>query len=102
MSSYGPHVAERVKDRPRAIAIKLVFYRAERFGSAFDGFLYHRVNIFNIDVQARGKSANRLGAHHTGLWILVGQHYDGVTDFQLRVHNSAVGSGHAHEFRGSE
>src|SRR5262245_55693536 len=100
MRGDGPDVPERILESPGAITIELVGQRSDFFGAGLERAIEDIVHILDIEQDADARSAERLRTVMTHLGRLIGQHDDGITDFDLGMPDFAAGPFHAEELSG--
>src|SRR6266576_327455 len=91
-------MTERVVQRARTVAIKLVLNRLHDLRPGGDRPRKDRIDVVDIEHQADGSSSQRLRtAIH--LWLFVRQHDGGIADFDFRMRYAfAAGVRHAEQF----
>src|SRR5262249_42739754 len=86
----GPDVAVRVRQRARAVAVKLVLHRTHLLRAGGDGLAEARVHVLDVEADAHRRAAQRLRAAVAHLGELVGQHDRRVADPDLGVPHLAA------------
>ena len=107
MGGEGPEMAEGVLHRAVAVAPEHVLRGHGDGGAGFGCLLDGLVAVLGVDMHSDGRRAERFGMAGLAaapLGEVVGDHDDGVTDFDLGVHEfaRAVGRVHAADLLGSE
>ncbi len=94
-------MAEGIGEFAVAIAPKLICEGHVHASARGDGAVESRVYVLEIEEESAGiHGSRRWRSGHAGEFV--GQHDMGVADFYFGVHDSAIGTGHAHDFRGTE
>jgi hypothetical protein len=95
-------VAERVGDRPEAIAPELIgdLHRERR--TRVDRLLHDGVDVLDVHEDARARAAQLLGRPGRRLRRRVGEHDHRVSDAELGVADPVVRRIHAHALLGAE
>jgi hypothetical protein len=83
-------VAEGIDDLPVPFAPEGVLQRLVDLGTSGDGPLPDGVGVVGGDVQRAVGAADRQRGQDVQLGELVGDHYDGVAESQLDLHEPAV------------
>src|SRR5262245_34843407 len=92
-----PHVAERVDERPGAVAVELVLQRPRLHRARGQRLREARVDVLDVEQEADRRAAQRPRAVVTHLGMLVGEHDHRVPDADFSVADLAAGGGEAHQ-----
>ena len=96
MRSERPHVAERIDERARAVAVELVGHRPLLFRTRRERLRENPVDVGHVDHEADRRAAARL---RTVVGIgLVGEHHGRIADLHFGVRDLAVGAREAEQF----
>ena len=87
MGGDGPLVAVGIDDGARTIAIELILDGAIELCALGEGAADYGIDVRDVDEEADGGAAERLRANDLHGGIFIGEHDDGIADFQLGVAN---------------
>jgi len=97
---YGPLMAKRIRDLPKAVPPECIFDRHLDGGPGRNGLGKQRIRVLHVNVNANRGGSKRLRAQSVPLGKLVAEHQDRITDFDFGMQQFSIRTGHAGQFLG--
>ncbi len=95
-------MAERIDNRAEPVTVELVLDRPLQRRTGGNGFLRHRIDILEIEVQPDRRAADRRRRERAHFGVLVGQHDEAVADLELGMADPAARRVELHAQCGAE